>query len=216
MTFPNSKHILSQMNDDILQTEVSLINIEMEIVKTIFLATVNLIPSFDITDEKVLPYGLRPHTRAISWIVEQVITQQAKYHAKEIGITDVEFDIPSTFLHDCVVIAGGNRYFVNIKIYNIDGKKNKNDMSAIAKLYMQYETNINYHLIYVSFGIKSQNISVSFDKNHIHTFSPQFLPIWVNPHNDKIQGFYKNESIYRTRKEFLQLLVENSKSIVLQ
>lgn len=48
------------MNNDILQTEINLITIEMEIIKTIFLATVNLIPSFDITNKEVLPYGLRP------------------------------------------------------------------------------------------------------------------------------------------------------------
>ncbi len=203
------------MRKDILQTEVKLINIEMEIVKTIFLATVNLIPSFDITNEKVLPYGFRPHTRSISWIVEQVITQQTKFHAKKLGITDVEFDMADTCLHDCIVIAGETRYFVNVKIHNMGGKKNKNDISAVAKLYMQYEANPNYHLVYVSFGIKSQNRTVSFDKNHIHTFSPQFLPMKVNPRNDKIQASYQHEPIYRTREKFLQLLVENSKSIVL-
>ncbi|CAN5678820.1 hypothetical protein BH24ACI2_BH24ACI2_01450 [soil metagenome] len=79
-----------------LKTEVNLIENEMAIVKDIFLATVNFIPSFNITDEKILPCGLRAHTRSISWIVEQVITQQAKFHALQLGITDVEFDMPGT------------------------------------------------------------------------------------------------------------------------
>ncbi len=160
-----------------LKLEINQITQEMEIIKAVFTATVNLIPSFNITDEKILPYGLRAHTRSISWIVEQVITQQAKFHAKELGITDVDFNMPDTCLHDCIIDANDNRYFVNVKIHNVEGKKNKNDISAVEKLYMQYTTNPTYRLIYACFGIRFQNLTISFDKESVHTFSPQFLPI---------------------------------------
>ncbi len=183
-----------------LKTEVDLINREMAVVKDIFLSTVHLIPSFNITDEKVLPYGLRAHTRSISWIVEQVITQQAKFHAQQLGITDVEFNMPDTCLHDCVIIVGEKRYIVNVKIHNMGGKKNKNDISAVEKLYMQYNANPNYRLIYACFGINFQNLTISFQKEAVHVFSPQFLPIYVNPRNDKIQSYYHHEQIYRSRK----------------
>ena len=199
-----------------LKTEKTQILQEMEIVKAIFSATVNLIPLFNITDSKVLPYGLRAHTRSISWIVEQVITQQAKFHAQKLGIDDVDFNMPDTCLHDCIIEKGENRYFVNVKIHNVDGKKNKNDISAVEKLYMQYDSNPNYRLIYVCFGIRFENLTISFDKESIHAFSPQFLPIYVNPRNDKIQAFYHHTPIERTRKDFLGLLRENSRSIILE
>lgn len=199
-----------------LKSEVNLIETEMAIVKNIFLATVNFIPSFNITDEKILPYGLRAHTRSISWIVEQVITQQARFHAQEIGVTDVDFNMPDTCLHDCIIDVGKNRYFVNVKIHNVGGRHNKNDISAVEKLYMQYNANPNYRLVYVCFGIKFQNLTISFDKESVHAFSPQFLPVYVNPRNDKIQAFYHHTQIYRTRKDFLRLLRENSRSIILE
>ncbi len=41
-----------------------------------------ILPVFKITDEKILPYGLKSHTRSISWLAEQVITQQTKYNKK--------------------------------------------------------------------------------------------------------------------------------------
>lgn len=204
-----SKQIIS------LEDEINLINTEMNIVKNIFSATVKLIPSFNITDEKILPYGLRAHTRSISWIVEQVITQQAKFHAKELGITDVEFNMPDTCLHDCIIIIGENRYYVNVKVHNADNRRNKNNISAIAKLFMQYDSNPKYNLICISFGIRFQNQVVSFDKELIQTFSPQFLPILVNQKTDKLQVLYHYASVYRTRKEFLRLLPENSACIVL-
>lgn len=199
-----------------LKSEVKLIKDEMNVVKSIFLSTVNLIPSFNITDEKVLPYGLRAHTRSISWIVEQVITQQAKFHAKKLGITDVDFEMPDTCLHDCVIIVDKDRYFVNVKIHNMGGRKNKNDISAVEKLYLQYNANPNYRLIYACFGINFQNLTISFENEAVHVFSPQFLPVYVNPRNDKIQAYYHHEQIYRSRQDFLRLLRENSRSIILE
>lgn len=199
-----------------LEAEVQLINFEMDIIKNIFLSTVNIIPEFNITDNKILPYGLRAHTRSISWIVEQVITQQTKFHAQQFGITDVEFNMPDTCLHDCIITIGETRYFINVKIHNLDGKKNKNDIAAVAKFYMQYNSNPNYRLIYASFGIKFQNLTISFDKSSVHTFSPQFLPVYINPTNDKIQAYYHHEPTFRTRQDFLQILRERSKSIILE
>lgn len=64
-------------------------------------------------------------------------------------------------------------------------------------------------------GVKFQNINISFDENHLHCFSPQFLPIYVNPRNDKIQATYHHKITHRTREEFLTELKNNSKSIVL-
>jgi hypothetical protein len=196
--------------------EIKLIKNEMNIVKKIFIETVSFIPSFNITDSKVLPYGLKSHTRSIAWIVEQVITQQTKFHKQKLGLTEVDFEMPDTCLHDCVIEKENKKYFVNVKIHNIDGKRNKNDISAVEKLYMQYNSNSNYRLIYACFGIKFQNLKISFDKSYVHVFSPQFLPIYVNPRNDKIQAFYHHEPICRGRKEFLELLRLNSKSIVLE
>ena len=160
--------------------EISLVKEELAEMKGFFSHVLSIIPSFDITDPKILPYGLRPHTRSISWIVEQVITQQAKYHKNALGADEVEFDMPDTCLHDCVVVRKGVHYFVNVKITNIDGKQNKNDIAAVEKLYSQYKANDDYRLIYVVFGIIFNNVTISFDKE-IHTFSPQFLPVYVQP-----------------------------------
>ncbi len=198
-----------------IKKEVQLISSEMGVVKDVFQRTVDILPSFDITNTKVLPYGLKAHTRSISWIVEQVITQQTKYHASELNIRDIDIDMPDTSLHDCIILKDDHKYYVNVKIHNADGKDNKNDIAAVEKLYMQYNTNSNYRLIYACFGVKFDNLTISFVKEYIHTFSPQFLPIYVNPRNDKIQAYYHHSPIYRTRKDFLKELRDNSKSIVL-
>lgn len=118
-------------------------------------------------------------------------------------------------MHDCEIKKEGRIYYVNVKITNAETRDNKNDISAVEKLYMQYDVNRDYRLVYAVFGFKFRNVNISFVKNYIHMFSPQFLPIYVNPRNDKLQAYYKADAEERTRDEFLRLLRENSRSIKL-
>lgn len=196
-------------------SEIDLINDELDLLKNLFLKVIRIVPSFNLTDEKLLPYGLKPHTRSVSWIVEQVITQQAKFNARKLGLDHVDIDLPDTCLHDCIITLKGIKYFVNIKITKSSGKPTRNDISAVEKLYMQYVANPDYRLIYAVFGFEFNNVNISFVEDSVHLFSPQFLPIYVNPRNDKIQALYKTDPQFRTRIEFLDLLKERSKSIAL-
>jgi len=188
---------------------------DIDFIKTVFLKVLQMLPSFDITDKKVLPYRLKPHTRSVSWLVEQVITQQTKYNRKKLDLDFVQFDFPDTCLHDCIIGSKNREYYVNVKIHNVDKGENKNDISAVEKLYMQYSANPSYDLIYACFGIKFVGIRIKFDLGYLCLFSPQFLPIYVNPRNDKIQAYYHHKRVLGTREDFLKELKENSKSIVL-
>ena len=197
--------------------EIQTIKEELKTVRSLFLKVIDIIPSFNVTDPSVLPYGLKPHTRSISWIAEQVITQQTKFHRNKINIQDVDIDMPDTCLHDCIVRNNNRKkLYVNIKITNAETKANKNDIAAVEKLYMQYKSNPNYRLNYAVFGVKFNNTEISFCKDAIYVFSPQFLPIYVNPRNDKIQSYYQAEIEERSRKSFLTLLQQESRSIVLE
>jgi len=198
------------------KTQIQKVRDDLSFVDDLFRKLLKILPSFDITDEKVLPYGLKPHTRSISWLVQQVITQQTKFNAKKLGISDAEFDFPDTCLHDCEIKTGSRSFFVNVKIHSMAGKENKNDIAAVEKLYMQYSAEPDYDLIYACFGIHFDNIHIRFDPDYLRLFSPQFLPIYVNPRNDKVQAFYHHEPQFRSRGDFLKLLQQNSKSIVLR
>ena len=197
--------------------EIELINRELATMRDFFSRVVQIIPQFDIANPEILPYGLKPHTRSVSWIAEQVIVQQAKYNRHALDIADVDFSMPDTSLHDCIIQWNCNtKYYINIKITNVAGRRNKNDIAAVEKLYMQYRANPGYRLIYAVFGFAFDNTTISFLNDSIHTFSPQFLPVYVNPRNDKIQAHYHAPAEERTRDEFLELLQTRSRSIVLQ
>lgn len=199
-----------------MDKQVKQITEDIEFMRGIYKKLIAILPSFNVTDKNILPYGLKPHTRSVSWLVEQVITQQTKYRAKQLGLDDVNFGMPDTCLHDCEIKVGEKIYYINVKIHNVAMRENKNDIAAVEKLYMQYATNSTCNLIYACFGIVFKNINIKFDPDYLCLFSPQFLPIYVNPRNDKIQAYYHHEPVYRTRKEFLKLLRDSSKSIILE
>jgi hypothetical protein len=199
-----------------MDRQIKQITEDIEFIRVVYKTLLTILPSFNVTDKDILPYGLKAHTRSVSWLVEQVITQQTKYRAKQLGLDDVNFDMPDTCLHDCEIKVGERIYYVNVKIHNVAMRENKNDIAAVEKLYMQYTTNSTYNLIYACFGITFKNTNIKFDPDYLCLFSPQFLPIYVNPRNDKIQAYYHHEPVYRTRKEFLKLLRDSSKSIILE
>lgn len=177
-------------------------------------ALVKHVPSFEIANETTLPFGLKPHTRSVSWIVEQVLVQSLKLNKKNLGISHVAYEnLGDTALHDVEVVIGKKPVLVNIKTHDIDGRKNKNDISAVVKLYKAYAQDLKYDLFYATFGIKFVGRSIHFSREAVHCFSPQFLPIYVNPTNDKIQAFYVHNPIIRTRQEFLQELSAKSTTI---
>lgn len=181
-----------------------------------FTSVIKIIPDFDITNPKLLPYGLKPHTRSVSWIVEQVIVQQAKFNREKLGVKNVDFDLPDTCLHDCVIEeSDGSKHYVNVKITNLKTKATKNDLSAVEKLFTQYTVKKKYRLTYVIIEFTFDNTMIKLESDSVHTFSPQFIPIYVNPRNDKVQAKFKHTPIVRSRKKFLKELKNNSKSITL-
>ena len=93
--------------------EIKNIEKDLEFIKDIYIKLLKILPNFNITDSKILPYGLKAHTRSVSWLVEQVIVQQTKFRAKKLGIDNVKFDLPDTCLHDCEICLGKKKYYVN-------------------------------------------------------------------------------------------------------
>lgn len=180
--------------------------------KKSFSDLVGEIGSFDVVDSKLLPHGFKPHTRSISWIAEQVILQQAKAKADKLGFKDVIFSEKDTDVFDCIVLPKtGGKIYVNVKVTNIDGKHNKNDISAAERLYNFLIDHNDGPLFYVVMGIQFKNTKVLFSKEQVLVFTPVLLPeIYVNPKNAKLQAYYDAQPVERTTRDFLGLLYSAS------
>lgn len=192
--------------------QIEQVKTELKFVEEVFRKLLKILPSFDLTNEKILPYGLKPHTRSVSWLVEQVITQQTKFNAKQLGLTDAKFDFPDTCLHDCELIQGKKSSFVNVKIHKMGGKESDSDIAALTKLVKEYKADNSYNLIDCVVGLRFDKLTLSFDADYLRVFSPQFLPndLTINLSNSvKIQASYDHKPVFRSRSTFLTLLADS-------
>lgn len=199
-----------------MDKQIKKVKLDLTDTLRIFHSVIKNLASFEIASREALPYGLKPHTRSVSWLVEQVLVQKAKQLASSLGVSTVNYELPDTELHDLEITTGDRKIFINTKCHQVDKKQNKNDISAVVKLYEKYKNDPHYDLIYVAIGIKFENRSIEFQPDGVHCFSAQFLPIYVNPTNDKIQAFYKHTPVIRSRSEFLNALRHSSKTIKLE
>lgn len=196
-------------------TTIKQVQSNLAYIASVFKNLLAVIPSFEVGNTVVLPFGLKPHTRSVSWIAEQVITQQLRYNAVALGLNSVQYDMPDSSLHNCIIEVGSKKYWVNVKIHDMNKAHSRSDISAVEKLYKQYVDYPDYELVYVCLGIHFVGTEVKFDKEYLEVFSPQFLPLYVNPRNDKIQANYHHIPQPRSRAAFLAELKLSSPVIKL-
>ena len=56
----------------------------------VFTKLIGDVPSFEVLNKDVLPYGLKQHTRSICWLAEQVILQNVKKRQVGYGIAEYQ------------------------------------------------------------------------------------------------------------------------------
>ena len=198
-----------------VDSQIKQVQSDLSLIEALCTKLVENVQSFEVASAQALPYGLKPHTRSVAWLVEQVLVQRLKLDAAGMNIGKVNYDWPDTALHDLTIEVNGRVLPINVKAHQAENKPNKNDISAVEKLYNAYKSDYEYNLYYAAFGIKFEGRSVVFIKDKVHCFSPQFLPLYVNPRNDKIQAFYHHTPVIRSRKDFLAELSAASTSIQL-
>lgn len=168
--------------------------------------------SFDVINpESKIPLGFKKHTRSISWLAEQVISQHLMVNKKkydlekfEISETDISvFDFKIKFKDFKDII------YVNSKITWVQQKKQRNDMSSIKKLYTFYKENKNAKLFYLIFAFDyfgSKNNEIKFLDNIICGEYIKMKDFYLNPRNEHLQAFYDVENIERSYDEFLEII----------
>ena len=167
--------------------------------------------SFEVINpESKIPLGFKKHTRSISWLAEQVISQHLMVNKKkydlekfEISETDISvFDFKIKFKDFKDII------YVNSKI-TWATKKQRNDMSSIKKLYTFYKENKNAKLFYLIFAFDyfgSKNNEIKFLDNIICGEYIKMKDFYLNPRNEHLQAFYDVENIERSYDEFLEII----------
>lgn len=158
-----------------------------------------------ILSNKLVPDGLPSHTRSISWLMEAVILQKAKYKKLK-HISNVIINKSDIQVYDCSLMINMRNVYVNVKFTQED-KNNTNDFNQAFRIYDFLKKKPKSRLYYVIMKIKFKNNIVKLiDKPPTVIFAPWIQKFSVNIKNKHLQANYYGEMKKRSTKQFLILL----------
>lgn len=136
-------------------------------VLTVFRGLLTHVPRFEVLSPDVVPYGLRPHTRSICWLAEQVATQNLRRHAGSLGIRDVEFPESDIAVWDVRFRVGqleeAEQIHVNVKVGDATRPRRRNDIASVKKLLAFFQGQPNTTLLCVVLRFRFQNTLIWFE-----------------------------------------------------
>jgi len=184
-------------------------------VKYAFDIVTKKVPQFEVLNKKYLPEGLKPHTRSICWLAEQVILQNTRKNEKELGIIDFHYPKSDIEVWDVKFafrdLFPEKEIFINVKVTDITKPTRKNDIASVKKLLNFYSINKNPLLLYAVFKIEFENNIIKLKPNPIaknYIWMDKFV---VNPRNEHVQAYYDCGVIKRSEEDFLDLLKKKAK-----
>lgn len=178
-------------------------------VETSFKKVTIEIPHFEIISPQLVPYGLKPHTRSICWLAEQVILQNVKANATEWGITNIEFPVSDICVWDVKISHinhPGVDIYINIKVTDVTRPVRNNDFASVKALVEFYDSNPDVILLCVIFPLRFQNTNIHFE-NFIIVKNYAWIDHFViNIRNKHLQALYTCGKLYRSSRNFIDLV----------
>jgi hypothetical protein len=188
--------------------QIKKIQQELQRIFTIFIT--KKIPLFEVLKKEYLPEGLKPHTRSICWLAEQVILQNIKKFSTEFGLADFEYPESDISPWDAKFkidnCSAGKDVFVNVKVTDSTKPIRKNDIASVKALLNFYKNNGEPLIYFVVIRLKFEDNVIRFVEPIIARYYPWVKDFVVNPRNEHIQSVYETEIEERSVSEFIEIL----------
>ena len=166
------------------------------------------IGGFKILDEKLVPEGLKPIARSISWLMDQITVQNLRRYKDEFGIEEVNDPPHGLTQYDCIIkMKNDNRdYYLNVKTsLTITELGGRFDISKARKLIQFYQENPNLVLLIAIIRVDLDDVWVRF--NNAIVFNVAWIPdIYYNRANHNLQSRCDGTQTFRTSKKFVSEL----------
>ena len=166
------------------------------------------IGDFKILDEHLVPEGLKPIARSISWLMDQITVQNLRRYSDEYGIEGVGDPPHGLTQYDCVIKMKNydRNYYLNVKTsLTITQLGGRFDISKARRLIQLYRENPNLVLLVGIIRVDLDNIWVRF--NNVILFNVAWIPdIYYNRANHNLQSRCNGTQIFRTNEAFINEL----------
>lgn len=172
------------------------------------------IGSFQIIDPVVVPEGIKPIARSVSWLVEQVMVQNLRAKKTQLGLEYVNDPQNNVDQYDCILkyVNDEKHYYVNIKTSLVQTKSNTRfDVSKAPKLVEKYQENPNLILVIATIKVDIQGCKVILSNSTVFNVA-WIKDLYYNRANHNLQSNCDGSQIIRSNQEFVRLLKEKINS----
>jgi hypothetical protein len=172
------------------------------------------IGNFKILDENLVPEGLKPIARSISWLMDQITVQNLRRYKDDCGIEEVDDPPHGLTQYDCVVrMRNDNRkYYLNVKTsLEITELGGRFDISKARRLIQIYRESPDLVLLVCIIRVDLDNVWVRFKSAIV--FNVAWIPeIYYNRANHNLQSSCNGTQTFRTNGKFIRELERQMKS----
>ncbi len=191
------------MPEQILQKE------KVEQIRSTIDAVLKQIGAFNIIDNpSLLPEGLKPIARSVSWLIEQIVVQNLRKNKDMLNLEFVSDPPDNVSQYDCKLKYKNDPtiYHLNIKTSLLQtNHSSRFDVSKAPRLIEFYEKVPDLNLILAVVKIDLRNTKISFGKSIV--FNVAWTPdIYYNRANHNLQSACNGSQMLRTNSEFIKLL----------
>ncbi len=172
------------------------------------------IDSFEILDQSLVPQGLKPIARSISWLVEQIVVQNLRKGGSACGISSVTDPPHDLTQYDCVLKLVGDTvpYHLNVKTsLTTTNASGRFDVSKAPKLVELYGSNHDLALLVAILKVEMVGVTVTF-KDLIVFNVAWTSDIYYNRANHNLQATGDGRQTRRTNSEFVEELKSKMKA----
>lgn len=177
-------------------------------VKNAILCVLKKIRAFKILSEELVPEGLKPIARSISWLVEQIVVQNLRSKGEECNINSIKDPPHGLTQYDCILNLNNDprAYKINVKTsLTITDDTGRFDISKAHKLIQLYETEPNLVLLVAIVKVEIDGVTVKF--KDLIVFNVAWISdIYYNRANHNLQSSSTGTIIHRTNEEFIKEL----------
>lgn len=181
---------------------------QVERVQQIINDCVHRIGKFTILGEELVPFGLKPIARSISWLVEQIVVQNLMKEMERYGISEVIPSPTNVELHDCLLKFENLESYVNIKTsLTSTDERGRFDISKASRLIELYKAKPNLLLLVAVVKVELKGVVVRF--NNVVVFNVAWTPDpYYNRANHNLQAKADGTQTFRTNSEFVRILTD--------
>ena len=204
----NNEIVQTNLESPTISSEFKELLTKIKAVQEAIKCVLDKLSGFKILDETLVPEGLKPHARSVTWLVQQIVVQNLRKFKDMCGLEEVRDPPHDLTQYDCVLMLKGdkNEYFVNLKTsLATTNLQSRFDVSKADGLIKSFEEEKDLILLVAIVKVNFTGVHVKF--TDLVVFNVAWISdTYYNRANHNLQTTYDGTLKQRSNDDFVKEL----------